>query len=189
MRCMAHLGQGEFEHSTAVRELVFREHGPERRSEDSRPRLNQGLLPEPRTCGAKALKTPDVVTVSGSAIAAPKMGAAEQARVATPAPLRFIRGGEGHVNPPRQSSTIPLTAQVLLLLLLSTKSRGFSGKNQRCERGSAGGRARGGGSVMDLMCPEWTVEKWSGRLDSNQRPPAPKAGALPGCATPRLTTS
>ena len=26
----------------------------------------------------------------------------------------------------------------------------------------------------------------SGRLDSNQRPPAPKAGALPGCATPRL---
>ncbi len=27
--------------------------------------------------------------------------------------------------------------------------------------------------------------KWSGRLDSNQRPPAPKAGALPGCATPR----
>src|SRR6266511_3624737 len=28
--------------------------------------------------------------------------------------------------------------------------------------------------------------EWSGRLDSNQRPPAPKAGALPGCATPRL---
>ena len=34
--------------------------------------------------------------------------------------------------------------------------------------------------------PEWTFERWSGRLDSNQRPPAPKAGALPGCATPRL---
>ena len=29
-------------------------------------------------------------------------------------------------------------------------------------------------------------DNWSGRLDSNQRPPAPKAGALPGCATPRL---
>ena len=27
---------------------------------------------------------------------------------------------------------------------------------------------------------------WSGRGDSNARPPAPKAGALPGCATPRL---
>ena len=27
--------------------------------------------------------------------------------------------------------------------------------------------------------------KWSGRGDLNSRPPAPKAGALPGCATPR----
>src|ERR1039458_7090289 len=27
---------------------------------------------------------------------------------------------------------------------------------------------------------------WSGRGDLNARPPAPKAGALPGCATPRL---
>ena len=26
---------------------------------------------------------------------------------------------------------------------------------------------------------------WSGREDLNLRPPAPKAGALPGCATPR----
>ena len=26
---------------------------------------------------------------------------------------------------------------------------------------------------------------WSGRADLNGRPPAPKAGALPGCATPR----
>ena len=31
---------------------------------------------------------------------------------------------------------------------------------------------------------EWVV--WSGRPDLNRRPPAPKAGALPGCATPRL---
>src|SRR5690606_7722531 len=30
------------------------------------------------------------------------------------------------------------------------------------------------------------AEKWSGRQDSNLRHPAPKAGALPGCATPRL---
>ncbi len=29
---------------------------------------------------------------------------------------------------------------------------------------------------------------WSGREDLNFRPPAPKAGALPGCATPRQTT-
>jgi hypothetical protein len=29
------------------------------------------------------------------------------------------------------------------------------------------------------------MRNWSGRLDSNQRPPAPEAGALPDCATPR----
>jgi hypothetical protein len=34
--------------------------------------------------------------------------------------------------------------------------------------------------------PSELLARWSGRLDSNQRPPAPKAGALPGCATPRL---
>ncbi|MEY4593428.1 MAG: hypothetical protein RIR18_2323 [Pseudomonadota bacterium] len=28
-------------------------------------------------------------------------------------------------------------------------------------------------------------ESWSGRWDSNSRPSAPKADALPGCATPR----
>jgi hypothetical protein len=32
-------------------------------------------------------------------------------------------------------------------------------------------------------------EVWSGRGDLNARPPAPKAGALPGCATPRQLTS
>jgi hypothetical protein len=30
------------------------------------------------------------------------------------------------------------------------------------------------------------VTRWSGREDLNLRHPAPKAGALPGCATPRL---
>ena len=29
------------------------------------------------------------------------------------------------------------------------------------------------------------VIRWSGRYDSNIRPSAPKADALPGCATPR----
>ncbi len=35
-------------------------------------------------------------------------------------------------------------------------------------------------AIPDFQKPE------SGRLDLNQRPPAPKAGALPGCATPRM---
>src|SRR5438128_11113916 len=30
-----------------------------------------------------------------------------------------------------------------------------------------------------------SLKNWSGREDLNLRPPAPKAGALPGCATPR----
>ena len=34
-----------------------------------------------------------------------------------------------------------------------------------------------------VTCP---LAKWSGRRDSNSRPPVPKTGALPGCATPRL---
>jgi hypothetical protein len=29
-------------------------------------------------------------------------------------------------------------------------------------------------------------EKWSGRVDSNHRPPHPQRGALPNCATARL---
>src|ERR1017187_4898794 len=36
----------------------------------------------------------------------------------------------------------------------------------------------------------WNQEEdWSGRGDLNARPPAPKAGALPGCATPRHFTT
>ena len=31
----------------------------------------------------------------------------------------------------------------------------------------------------------YRLRAWSGRQDSNLRHPAPKAGALPGCATPR----
>src|SRR5208283_687906 len=35
------------------------------------------------------------------------------------------------------------------------------------------------------MSPERSRVIWSGRADLNRGPPAPKAGALPGCATPR----
>jgi site-specific DNA recombinase len=38
---------------------------------------------------------------------------------------------------------------------------------------------------FDLIFKRAKTEEWSGRLDSNQRPPAPEAGALPDCATPR----
>ena len=35
-------------------------------------------------------------------------------------------------------------------------------------------------------CVQVVERYWSGREDLNLRHPAPKAGALPGCATPRL---
>ena len=38
----------------------------------------------------------------------------------------------------------------------------------------------------ELQAEVSSVGYWSGREDLNLRPPAPKAGALPGCATPRL---
>ena len=31
----------------------------------------------------------------------------------------------------------------------------------------------------------WAIKSWSERQDSNLRPPGPKPGALPNCATPR----
>src|ERR1700721_378658 len=37
------------------------------------------------------------------------------------------------------------------------------------------------GNLSDVLI----VEEWSGRLDLNQRPHAPQACALPGCATSR----
>jgi hypothetical protein len=42
-------------------------------------------------------------------------------------------------------------------------------------------------NFMTAHCLLLTVF-WSGREDLNFRPPAPKAGALPGCATPRQLT-
>src|SRR5947209_20067692 len=38
----------------------------------------------------------------------------------------------------------------------------------------------------DLIFKRAQNQEWSGRRDSNPRPSAPKADALPGCATPRL---
>ena len=41
-------------------------------------------------------------------------------------------------------------------------------------------------AALGRTCARGLLEvKWSGREDSNFRPPAPHAGALPGCATPR----
>ena len=49
------------------------------------------------------------------------------------------------------------------------------------------------GSEPHALSPTDPIAKrdiigWSGRLDLNQRPLAPEASALPGCATPRRQT-
>ncbi len=68
-----------------------------------------------------------------------------------------------------------------------------------CIRGPAGGSGEVGSAsiwtqVGPKLCWETTGASrmywcrrsyWSGRADLNRGPPAPKAGALPGCATPR----
>ena len=57
--------------------------------------------------------------------------------------------------------------------------------------GSEGGCLDGGRVGLPTHRPKslavsWDFRvKWSGRRDSDPGPPAPKAGALPGCATPR----
>ena len=65
--------------------------------------------------------------------------------------------------------------------------------NQGARRG--GTRRPGPMKNQDILVPNWyprfflspakSLILWSGRGDLNARPPAPKAGALPGCATPR----
>ena len=39
--------------------------------------------------------------------------------------------------------------------------------------------------LLHSVLPTTVLQFWSGRWDSNSRPSAPKADALPGCATPR----
>src|SRR5712692_6220971 len=46
------------------------------------------------------------------------------------------------------------------------------------------GKTKGRDSLNNIN--EITAQNWSGRLDLNQRPLAPQASALPGCATPRF---
>src|SRR5467141_3327700 len=49
------------------------------------------------------------------------------------------------------------------------------------------GEIRGGDDAKVSVPKDWSTNdmNWSGRRDLNSGPPAPKAGALPGCATPR----
>ena len=67
-------------------------------------------------------------------------------------------------------------------------TRGLEG---RCSIQLSYGRKSAPSSVpgIQLPRPSDSAFKESGRPDSDRRPPAPKAGALPGCATPRHLTT
>ena len=71
---MAPLRQGEFEHSATMRDLLFCEYGPERRSQDNR-RVNRGLLLILRTFGAKTRKAAYAVAVRTNVIGMEKASA------------------------------------------------------------------------------------------------------------------
>ena len=60
--------------------------------------------------------------------------------------------------------------------------RGISRQKAVCSRRKK--KKRG----FRLPAADRPLNFWSGRDDLNVRPPAPKAGALPGCATPRQKT-
>jgi hypothetical protein len=48
---------------------------------------------------------------------------------------------------------------------------------------------KGGLTSLNRSTYSMQEVRWSGRQDLNLRPPAPKAGALPSCATPRKPTN
>ena len=65
---------------------------------------------------------------------------------------------------------------------LTQMGGGLIGRDQRGDLQAA---HRGGSMRRSDARSSRAGEEWSGRLDLNQRPPAPHAGALPSCATPR----
>jgi hypothetical protein len=68
----------------------------------------------------------------------------------------------------------------------STQEDGAVARPDRIAAGSAGwpNRRRPTAVIRELLAPDLT---WSGWRDLNPRPLAPKASALPSCATPRTT--
>ena len=86
---------------------------------------------------------------------------------ATRLPLRLMEGRD----------TIILRSQILRT---GIKARGRVLKRGRIERCSLQEQEENWNGAENKRV------RWSGRQDLNLRPPAPKAGALPDCATPRL---
>ena len=123
--------------------------------------------------------------------------------------LSLLQGGTGHWVHQRRITSSPLhcprrpnelkVAQNSLLVN-SDPQRGHGGESNRITRskfltgGGAPGRIRTCDPRLrrpllypaELRAQTAKLKNWSGMRDLNPRHPAPKAGALPDCAIPRL---
>ena len=82
-----------------------------------------------------------------------------------------------------------------LQMLYTTYARWIDGAAKGAEALKLGAVLGEFGPKLAPIWPQWGFQNtepfdliglpWSGREDSNLRPPAPQADALPGCATPR----
>ena len=125
-----------------------------------------------------------------------------------PTEMHRQRSGE-QTSFSEQAQTFPGRSRAEIIVFNDAKSQGFGVFNQRaaalleCDHfivdhaASVGGvnsnlRGEGEEVIHERLRKEIafgvlkkTQAEWSGREDSNLRPPAPEAGALPDCATPR----
>ena len=71
---------------------------------------------------------------------------------------------------------------------LAWKARALPLSYTRSKRRSEVRNQRSENNKFGLRISDFRLLVWSGRRDSNSRPPGPKPGALPNCATPRKLT-
>ena len=96
--------------------------------------------------------------------------------------LSGFRGPAADAWPPRKSRPSPVTTP---MKWSSTTARAPSFSASARHEQKVAGQWQNHWQMMEGGKNFNHRKVWSGRLDLNQRPPAPKADALPGCATPR----
>ncbi len=90
-----------------------------------------------------------------------------------------LAGYDDSVNVGRHEHKLVFHTDMVVQQFAAVKRTGMS------ESGFSGLGGFSGWEAQAAGFTGWQDWDWSGRLDSNQRPPAPHAGALPSCATPR----
>ena len=95
---------------------------------------------------------------------------------------RVVKPTHGRIRKGNQKSDLRKNRFGILLIFLE------GGDRYKIDYSAVAAKSRCVPEMVNIAC---IINKlcWSGRRDSNPRPSAPKADALPGCATPRLTFS